>query len=393
MRADVALAERYHEVREAALGWHKAGAIDHGTLEKVVAAYPDDRSRLGPVFRVLVFCFTIVAVSGFFGIFALASAVGGRDALGIALLLFGGALVAVTEFQIGSLRRTQGGTESATAFLGLCYLLGGLFWVLFEALKPGEDASITLGLIGGATILALAAYRWGYVLFAGASAAALFALLARGPFGRVSWVGVGLILAPLFLEGADSTRLPPSHRRCCSVVVVVSLVFLYVAVHIGSWDMGVVEVLTGHWTQAPDARAALRPAFVIGTALVPLATLAWGIATRRRLLINLALVGILSAIVTLRVYVHLAPLWMALLVGGGLSMGVALAIRRLLDSAPAHERGGFTAEPLFGDPERRSALEIAAGVAVLSPAPRPVERPGFEGGGGQFGGGGGTGTF
>ena len=74
-------------------------------------------------------------------------------------------------------------------------------------------------------------------------------------------------------------------------------------------------------------------------------------------------------------------------------MGLALAIRRLLDSGPAHERGGFTAEPLFGDPERRSALEIAAGVAVLSPAPRPVERPGFEGGGGQFGGGGGTGTF
>ena len=393
MRADAALAERRHEVREAALGWQKAGAIDQGTLQKIVAAHPDDRSRLGPVFRVLVFCFTMVAVSGLFGIFGLAAAVGGRDAMGVVLLLFGGALVVATEFQIGTLRRTQGGTESATAFLGSCYLLGGLFWILVEVLKPGEDASITLGLIGAATVLALAAYRWGYVLFAGASAAALFALLARGPFGRVSWVAAGLMLAPLFLEGADSASLPPAHRRCCNALVVVSLVFLYVAVHIGSWDLGVVEVLTGHWSQGTDARAALRPAFVIATALVPVATLVWGIATRRRLLINLALVGILSAIVTLRVYVHVAPLWVALLAGGALAMGIALAVRRLLDSGPGHERGGFTAEPLFGDPERRSALEIAASVASLSPAARPVERPGFEGGGGQFGGGGASGQF
>jgi hypothetical protein len=393
MRADVALAERRHEVREAALGWKKAGAIDDGTLQKIVAAHPDDRSRLGPVFRVLVFGFTVVAVSGLFGIFGLAAAVGGRDAMGVALLLFGSALVAATEFQIGTLRRTQGGTESATAFLGLCYLLGGLFWILFEALRPGEDASITLALIGAGTVLALAAYRWGYVLFAGASAAALFTLLARGSFGRVSWIAAGLILAPLFLEGADSARLAPAHRRCCDAVAVVSLVFLYVAVHIGSWDLGVVEALTGHWSRATDARAALRPAFVVGTALVPVATLVWGIATRRRLLINLALVGILSAIVTLRVYVHVAPLWVALQAGGALAIGLALAVRRILDSGPGHERAGFTAEPLFGDPESRSVLEIAASVASLSPAARPVERPGFEGGGGQFGGGGASGNF
>ena len=69
------------------------------------------------------------------------------------------------------------------------------------------------------------------------------------------------------------------------------------------------------------------------------------------------------------------------------------AMRRYLDSGPQHERFGFTAEPLFGDPESRGALEVAAGVASFSPGAPPVERPGFEGGGGQFGGGGAPGSF
>ena len=46
-------------MRQAAAGWLRAGAIDAATRDKIVAAYPDDRSRLGPVFRVLVFGFTI----------------------------------------------------------------------------------------------------------------------------------------------------------------------------------------------------------------------------------------------------------------------------------------------------------------------------------------------
>jgi hypothetical protein len=393
MRADVALAGSRHEVREAALGWRKAGAIDEATRQKIEAAYPDDRSRLGPVFRVLVFCFTVVAVSGFFGVFALAAAMGRGDAMGVVLLLFGGALVVATEFQIGALRRTQGGTESATAFLGLCYLLGGLLWIIFEGLKPGEQTSINLALVIAATVFGVGAHRWGYVLSAVASAAALFVLLARGPLGRVSWAMAALILAPLLVKTADSARLPPAHRRCCSAMAVVSLVFLYVAVHLGSWDLSVVEMLTGHWRRQVQPPSALRPASMIATALVPVATLLWGMATRRRLLINLALVGILSSIVTLRVYVHVAPLWVALLAGGAMAIGLALGLRRLLDSGPGHERSGFTAEPLFGDPERRSALEIAASVTNLSPAARPVERPGFEGGGGHFGGGGATGTF
>jgi hypothetical protein len=88
-----------------------------------------------------------------------------------------------------------------------------------------------------------------------------------------------------------------------------------------------------------------------------------------------------------------APLWVALIGGGGAAIALALLVRRYLDSGPARERGGFTAEPLFTDPEARSALEVAAGVAAFTPAARPVEQPGFQGGGGRSGGAGASGTF
>ena len=105
------------------------------------------------------------------------------------------------------------------------------------------------------------------------------------------------------------------------------------------------------------------------------------------------LVGVLASLVTLRFYVHVAPLWVVLLLGGSVALGLALLLRRFLDSGPQHERHGFTAEPLFADPEGRSALEVAASVVSLTPAARPMEKPGFEGGGGSFGGGGASGKF
>ncbi len=332
-----------------------------------------------------------MAVNALFGLFGLFLAEAFKRSEGVPLLFFGLVLVGATELQLGPLRRRQGGTESATAFLGLCYLLGGLLWLVGSA-RLGEAAWINLALFLVVVLGAVAAWRWGYVFFAVAAACALFPLLARGPGGRVTWVIVPVALAPVLLRAGDSARLAPSHRRSCQAVAVVSLVFLYVAVHLGSWDLGLVEALTGEWIPS-RAPAPFRPAFAVATALVPVLTLVWGLASRQRLLINLGLVGLLSAFVTLRVYVHVAPLWVALLVGGAGALGLALGLRRYLDSGPGHERHGFTAEPLFADPERRSALEVAASVASLSPAARAAARPGFQGGGGRSGGGGATGNF
>jgi len=393
VRADVAEADRRHEVREAARGWQRAGAIDEATRTKIDAAYPDDRNRLGPIFRVLVFGFTLVVLQSAMGIVGLVFASAGENAALFFFFLIGLGLAGFAEMQIGVWRRRQGGTESATAFLAVSLVIGASLFLFYQVARPAEEFAIHVALVVLAIVLGVAGYRWGYALFVGVATIAAFILLARTPVGRLLWVLVPLALAPLALRASDSSDLAPSHRRSCQVIGVVSLVFLYLAVHLASWDFGVVEMLTGHWRESSGSPRPYRTFFIVATALVPVLTLAWGISARRRLLLNLGLVGLLASIITLRFYVHVAPLWAALIGGGAAAIGLALLLRRYLDSGEGRERGGFTAEPVFTDPEGRSALEVAASVVSLAPSPRPIEQPGFEGGGGRSGGGGATGNF
>ena len=392
MRDDLAAADRRFEVREAARGWQRAGAIDEATRAKIDAAYPDDRSRLGEIFRVLVFGFTLVVLLSALGILGLMVASAG-DKAAFLFFLCGIGLAALTEAQIGAFRRRQGGTEAATAFLAVLLVIGASLWLYYQGLRPRDELAINAALVLAVVVLGAAGYRWGYALFVGLATVAAFVLLARAPFGRLLCAIVPLALTPFVLRASDSSDLAPSHRRSCEAIAVVALVFVYLAVHLASWDLGILEVLTGHWREASGAPRPFRPFFAVATALVPVLTLAWGIRSRRRLLINLGLVGLLASIVTLRVYVHVAPLWLALIVGGGAAIGLALLLQRYLDSGAGRERGGFTAEPVFTEPEGRSALELAASAASFAPAPRPVQQPGFQGGGGRSGGGGATGNY
>jgi hypothetical protein len=102
----------------------------------------------------------------------------------------------------------------------------------------------------------------------------------------------------------------------------------------------------------------------------------------------------IASLVTLRWYVHLAPLWVVLTASGVALVGLVLGVRHWLDAGPGKERGGFTAEPLFEDLARQRILEMAAAVVLSSPEARNLhEEPKFEGHGGQFGGGGSNAEF
>lgn len=385
-------ADRRHEVREAARGWLRAGRIDEATRARIEAAYPDDRHRLGPIFRVLVFGFTIVVLQATLGIVGLVVAEAGKGPASLFFLAIGVALAGLTELQLGAWRRRQGGTEAATALLAVILIAGASLVLFLDAARPSGDVAINTSLVVVAIVLASAGYRWGYAFFVASAAVAAYLLLGRFEFGRFLWAVAPLALAPLSLRAADSPLLAPAHRRSCQAIAASSLVFLYLALHVGSWDVRLVELLSESWRGGSSDRP-FRGFFVLATALVPVGTIVWGVATHRRLLINLGLLGALASLVTVRFYVHVAPLWVVLTAGGAAAIGLVLVLRRFLDSGPGRERWGFTAEPLFNDPDARSVVEVAASVAAFSPSPRPSEPPGFRGGGGRSGGAGASGTF
>ncbi len=112
------------------------------------------------------------------------------------------------------------------------------------------------------------------------------------------------------------------------------------------------------------------------------------------MLLLAALMGLMS-LATVRVYVHVVPLWAALAGLGTLLLAAALLARRWLDAGPSKERGGFTAEPLFGGGRAVRAVELAAATAVFAPPAQGPQAPGpdFRPGGGSAGGAGAGGEW
>jgi hypothetical protein len=410
MRKDAVRAERARECRVAARAWRRAGTIDDGTLSAIDAAYPDDRARARPAFRVLFCAFTALGVLAAFGL-TLATGLDSSGRIGFVALTFGVLLAAATEVQLGPFRRDRGGTEEATSFLSALFLVGAGGWFVFEAIPLGGRAGGSSLLVVAALILAAAAWRWGLAIHATGSAVLAFWLLARLPHGRLLWAVTGLVASALLVRAQASGRLAPSHRRGAAWASLVAIAGLYASISIYSLDRGLVEAIGGRGFFLPslldfDPRTgaagvlaelpwtARRVLCACLTAVAPAVLIAAGLRRRRRLLLDAGVVLAAVSIATVRAYVHLAAPWLVLAAAGGGLVSLALVLRRCLDSGPGRERGGFTAEPLFESPSRPRVLEAAATLAILSPTPRGVPtEPEFKGGGGESGGAGASGEF
>ncbi len=403
MRADAALADRNGSIRAAARSWHKAGAIGEETLKAIEAAVPDDRARVGPVFRVLLFLFTVFAAQAVFGFVWLVFGTvvstfsrGQETLFAVMAIGFGIGLAVLTEFQIGRLKRSQGGTEAGTSFTALGFILAGLAWCVFEPLNLDNEIGIPLLLGIAAALLAMAAWRWGYPIYSAAATASVLAALTYLPGGRILWIVLPLVAAPFLVRLSDSARLPPALRHGCTAALLVAMVALYAAIHLGSFDLGALEVLRRDFAHlGPASRSPLlRQLSIAATILVPIVFLAIGIRTRRYVFLPLGIGTGTASLVTLRVYVHVAPLWVVLTGSGVALVAVVFGLRRFLDSGPGKERGGFTTDPLFEDLARQRLLEAGAVLASFTPDARTVhEEPKYTGGGGEFGGGGSSSEF
>lgn len=161
-----------------------------------------------------------------------------------------------------------------------------------------------------------------------------------------------------------------------------------------SVDQRAVEAMAQGGARTPEPSSG---AFVLlsslATALVPIVLIVWGLRRRQTLVLDLGIVFAALSLVTLRYYVHLAPLWAILTGAGVVLVPGALRVGRLLREASGGEWRGFTARPLS---ERRRGLETAAIAAAFAPNGRPAPAPeggGFTPGGGRYGGGGATGQF
>jgi hypothetical protein len=395
MRRAVSAADRVGAVRSAAKRWKEAGLFGPERLEEILALHPDDRVRLGPAFRILFFLFAFVAGNAFAGLFF---TIGGlrndTEAIGTLALALGVVFGVATELQTTILRRREGGSEEATACLTIGYVVLGSALLLDRRFGFVDRDLVLVVLAVAALLCAAAAFHWGMPLLAVPAAVLLFGVLARVPEGRFAWVVGGVVGTAAAHRLSRDPRLPPAHRASASGALLVSLLALYAAFNTLSVDEGFVELIaelggTRHLSSLP------RWLSISGTALLPAIALALGIRKRSKELLLAGAATSTASLVTLRHYVHLAPLWVVLSGAGALVVVSVLLLRRWLDAGIGKERGGFTAEPLEADEKIRRFVETAAVLIRHTPDAQETspKQAGFEGGGGRSGGAGGTGDF
>ena len=391
-RASVAW-ERAAEVRAAAAGWLRAGTIDRPTYQSILDAYPDPCETSSVVWRILT-AGMVTAVTLFtLGALWLALRPGPTGS-SVVLVALGAAAFVLTDRLDGSPRFARRGAAGTTAFLGGVFVLVGLGILLTER-RTSSALVLDVVLTSSALVWAVGCWRWGHPLFAGLSAVSLFGLLGRLPWGRALWLLAGAALVGLAARRLDDAAWAPSHRRAAMVLLVTGLAAAYVAINAVSLDLRFIEGLA---TLAPAPSESPLWLFVpaaIATALLPLAILLWGWRSRRTVVLDTGIVLAALSLVTLRHYVHVAPLWAVLSISGVALIVLALAVERALRRGPARERGGFTAEALFSDERREGALQTVAVMAAFTPAPQgnATEEKPFAGRGGAFGGGGASDRF
>ena len=385
-------AERVEEVRAAAEGWKRAGAIDSDTFEKISRRYPEPRPVPADLWRALTAFFVTAVLLLLTGALFIAF----RPEIGSAcLLLFFLAAVCVVaaEVQEGSPALALRGGAGATSFWGIVFFLAGVFLFLEETLKVRERGGMTLLLLAALAAYALAAWRWGSPVYVSFAAISFFLLLARAPSGRLLWIACGVAMTLVFARVLDRPSWAPSHRVCAAALVVYGLLGVYAAVNLYALDHRLVENLRGAGLDLPGPRFQERIWAMVGTAVLPVAILWWGVRSRWTFVLDTGIVVAALSLITFRHYVHIAATWLVLTLAGTALVLLALALNRWLSKGPEKERDGFTAEPLFADEARVRALELVPVVAAHAPGPRPPVEPGYEGGGGSFGGGGAGGSY
>jgi hypothetical protein len=394
MRPDSTAWERAAEVRAAAEGWLRAGATDRPTHDAIRQAYPDPCVTPSAVWRALTAGMVTAVILCAWGFFWIAVRPG-ETGLAVLLFVLAVASVIATERLEASPRLARRGAAGATSFWGGVFFLAGLGLFLHDRLGIGLDHALDVVLLASVLVWGAGCWRWGTPVFAGFSAGSLFVLLGRLPHGRLLWVLAGSVLTCLAARRLDDASWAPSHRRAALVLVVTGVVAAYAAVNVYSLDERFLEGLR----QLGPARSAPPPglfvAAAIATAVLPLGILMWAWTSRRTFLLDAGIALLALSLVTLRHYLHVAPLSAMLTLSGAVLIALALAVERSLRRAPGGERAGFTASALFSDERRQQLLQTVPVVAAFTPAApaAAADEKGVAGRGGTFGGGGASDTF
>ena len=361
--------------------WRTARLVSAETSAAIAAELGEPPAQAAWPLRVVLFGFAALCQGAAFALFAKdlrdRTAVGGFAVLAAALSII------AAESLIRALKvRRQGAEEALVA--------GAVLMTAFAAERlSGTDYHFETGVFSFALAAAAAAVyvRYGYRLAAIGVAVALGVFVAALEYGdHVTRVLLALLYGALLAAVTLWPDLPRRERERLEI----ARFFLALSVPL-CLNLSLEHVTGGYGSGVGMdwfAWATFAAIFAI-----PACWLAWGISSRARSLVWAGSLGLLVSFCSIKPYFGWARhSWDPAVLGIELA-ALSLILKRWLDAGPARRRGGFSSEDM-GNSEPGGALTLLAGVVAAGSAAAGSTGPDpMKGKGGDFGGGGASGSY
>lgn len=344
--------------------------------------------------RIVLFFFTYIALSGVYGIAFMAVGSAGERGMGIFWTIVGLISFVALEGLVKQKNLYKSGIDEALLYASLSLTIGGLIWLYLDLASETKHWVIPW-------LIALPFLLWGVVRFADrlVTAAAYVCLLGviftplfeAGPAAKafLPFVGmaVGLVSYVLTRNYKDDDELRP-YEKCLYVVELIALATFYCAGNYYVVREMSVSLLNAPVPEGKDIPLAFL--FYALTALTPLAYVVRGLMVRDHLLLRVGLIAAIVSVLTFRYYFHVIPPDVALTVAGLALFLIAVGALRHLKA----RRDGYTDKHLLKEKLKGLDAEalLVAQTLGASPQAQSTEKK-FEGGGGEFGGGGTSGGW
>jgi hypothetical protein len=369
-------------------------ALHHNLISKEEAdgiekKYPVNVYSPNLFIRIGLFLLTAVIVLMVFGLFCLMTLAGSETKFGILTLVFSLLIYAALEYLIRNKNHYRSGIDDALIWLSMGYVVSAVN-LLFPSISFFEQSVL---------IFILASYfvlRFGNILMGGLAFISFLGIVFYGliPLGAMAKTAMPFLLMVISFfvywvmrKHGNNNRLR-HYKTCCTLIEILALIILYVAgnyfvvreVSNSLFDLYLKEgeSIPGGWI------------FWIPTILLPLVYIFKGIQKRDVILLRTGLIFIAAIVFTIRYYHHIAPLEIAMSIGGIIMIIISYFITKYL-TPPKY---GFThAEP--NDPKVAGLLQLESLVVTQTfhqTAPAEADKQ-FDFGDGSGGGGGATGGY
>ncbi|HVI07974.1 MAG TPA: hypothetical protein VND65_06735 [Candidatus Binatia bacterium] len=401
MRIYNAASEETLRARGLLKDWRADGFISAEQYERLEKEAASDLRTTNVFLRLVLFIFTLISIGAAVGLLSITVLSGAsQQTSGIFLLIFAVVCYAASEFAVSRFRLYRHGIEEALTVCAVGFLCAGMQAAFFGGVIYSHTSAARFVVPAAGAAFSLWIWRR-FGLWYALPAAMIFVIFVPD-YWSVPHAAQRVIIAMLYAAGLVCVATARSRHRGEYLENVYSLAeaFLWLGIYLAfnlqlsslSWAMrgwGGGRVL-------PEFGSAFYWTTWVLIWCLPVIVLAGGIRQKNRAVIGAGLIMAVLTSISNKPYLGWPRhTWDPMLLGLLLA-GVAIFVRRWLDSGPGQERHGFTAERLSA--KDKDLLKAGSGVLGLltpnsiTPAPQ-ASRTGVTFAGGSSGGGGASSEF